>query len=76
MTISKVKLELKGVNKDIDVIPLPEAVRVRGIQIDSSLYKTEGGKVEVLVTSTLNKDTMLNKGTQLGLLQICKHPIK
>ncbi len=63
VTINKVKLELKSVNKDIEVISLPETVRVRGMEIDSGLYKREGGKVEVLVTSTLNKDTMMKKGT-------------
>ncbi len=57
------------------MISLPETVRVRGMQIDPGLHKTEGGKV-VLVTCTLNKDTMLEKDTQLGLFQICKHPIK
>lgn len=76
MTVSKVKLELKGVKKDVEVITLPETARVRGIQVDSAVYVAEKGRVEILVTSTLNKDITLKKGTQIGLFHVCKHPIK
>lgn len=56
------------------VIALPETVTVRGILTDSGVYWAERGKV--LVTSSLNKDTMLKKSTQLELFQVCKHPIE
>ncbi len=36
----------------------------------------ERGKLELSVASTLNIDTMLIKGTQVGLFQVCEHPIK
>ncbi len=76
MSISKVKLELKGVKKDVEVISLPETSRVRGIKVDSAAYQTERGRLEILVTSTLNKDITLEKGTQIGLFHVCEHPIK
>ena len=44
--------------------------------MDSAAYRTEKGKMEALLMSTLNKNITLKQGTQIGLFQVCTSPIK
>ena len=66
MSINKVKLELKGVKQNVEVIAIPESMRNKGVQLDSAVYCLESGKVEILIVSTLNKNITLKLGTQIG----------
>ncbi len=72
MSINKVKVELKGVKRDAPVIALAETSRVKGIQMEAGIYSSIRGRHEIFLTSTVNKDVMLKKGTELGLFQICQ----
>ena len=65
-SINKVEIKLRGVDKDVEVITLPETGRVKGIIIESAIYQSEKGKVEVILISNLNKDIILIQGTQIG----------
>jgi len=76
MSINKVTLELKGVRKNTEVIALPETMRMKGVYLDSAVYNTELGKVDILLLSLLNKDITLKAGTQIGSFQVCTNPIK
>ncbi len=76
MAINKVKIQLKGVKNNSEVITMPESVRIKGTCLESAVYESSNGKLEILVTSTLNKDMSLRKGTQMGEFQICHCPIK
>ena len=46
------------------------------MELHSAVYCLENGEVEILLTSTLNKNNTLKPGTQVGLFHICKHPIR
>ncbi len=72
MSINKVKVELKGIKRNAPVIALAERSRVKGIQMETGIYSSIKGRLEIFLTSTVHKDTTLKKGTQLGLFQICK----
>ena len=77
MSINKVKLELKGVKQNVEVIAIPESMRIKG---DTAWFCCvlfrKRKKIEILIVSTLNKNITLKPGTQIGLFQICEHPIK
>ncbi len=62
MAINKVKIQLKGVKNNIEVITIPGSVRIKGTCLESAVYESSNGKLEILVTSTLNKDVSLRKG--------------
>ncbi len=70
MAINKMKLELKGAKDGIDAIALPEAMRVRGVQMDSAVYRIDKGTVEIFFMSTLNNNITLKPDTQVGLFQL------
>ncbi len=40
--------------------------------MEAGIYSSIKGTLEIFLTSTVNKDIMLKKGTQLGLFQICQ----
>ncbi len=42
----------------------------------SAVYKSNKGKLEILLTNTMNKIISLKPGIQIGSFQVCKHPIK
>ncbi len=72
MSITKVKVELKGIKRDAPVIALADTSRVKGIQMEAGTYSSIKGRLEIFLTSTVNTDITLKKGTQLGLFQICQ----
>ncbi len=75
VAIKNLKIHLKGVKNNSEVINIPESVRIKGTCLESAVYKSSNGKLELLITSTLNKDVSLRKGTQIGEFQICQCPI-
>ena len=68
--------KVKGVKQRAEVITMPESMKIKEIQLDSAMYRSENKKVEILLVSTLNKNISLKPGTQVGIFYICKNPIK
>ncbi len=75
MSVTKVTVKLRGVKSDREVISLPESTKLKGCYLDSAVYMSPDGSVDVLLASTLNKDIILKPGTQIGIFQVCEHPI-
>ncbi len=73
ISINKVKVELKGIKRDAPVIALAETSKVKGIEMEAGIYCSVKGRLEIFLTSTVNKDIMLKKDTQLGLFQMSSY---
>ncbi len=56
MSINKVEVELKGIKRDVSVIALVETSRVKGVHVEARIYNAPKGKLEIFLTSTINKD--------------------
>lgn len=76
MSVNRVTVKLKGVTSDKEIISLPETTRLKGCYLDSAVYMSYDGTVDVLVANTLNENIILKPGTQIGSFQICEQPIK
>ena len=76
MTVNKVKVVLKGVKTTREIIALPETSKLKGCYLDSAVYMSHDGTVDVLLANTLNKDIILKPGTQVGSFEICEQPIR
>ena len=76
MSVNRVTVKLKGVTSDQEIISLPETMKLKGCYLESAVFMSYDGTVDVLVTNTLNKDLMLKPGTQIGSFQVCEKPIK
>ena len=75
-TINKVEIKLRGIDEDAEVMTLPETGRLKDVIIESAIYKSEKGKVEVILINNLNKDIILKQGTQIGFFQVFQVPVK
>lgn len=72
VTSNKVKLELMNAKDGIEGIALPETIRVKGVWMDSSVCRTDKGKVEVMLISASNKNTTLKQKVYSILIKNCK----
>ncbi len=72
MSINKVEVELKGIKRDVSVIALAETSRVKGVYVEAGIYNAPKGKLEIFLTSTINKDISLKKGVEISFFQVCK----
>ncbi len=72
MSVNKVEVELKGIKRDVSVIALAETCRVKGVHAEAGIYNAPKGKLEIFLTSTINKDITLKKEVEIILLQLCK----
>ena len=76
MSVNKVTVKLKGVTSAREIISLPETTKLKGCYLESAVYMSNDGTVNVLLVNTLNKNLMLKSGTQIGSFQVCEQPIK
>ena len=49
MSVTKVTVKLKGVTRNRGIISLPETTKVKGCYLDSAVYMSRDGTVDVLV---------------------------
>ena len=74
--ISRVRVKLKGIVTDPEVITIPETFNIKGLDYESAIYSSKNGVIEILINNSLNKSLALNKGTLIGHFLVCKFPLK
>ena len=75
-SVSRVTLNLKGVQDGTEVLVIPETLKIKGVICESAVYTCQNEKVEIVLINALKKSRRLMIGTYIIDILILPLPIQ